>query len=312
MNGDIEELKQKVAKLEESPTKLPFKIPEASLLILIVTASCYLLIFWYESGWCFYFHINPAFIHPDLFTMLGSGIGGILVLALLLMAIALFFHYKLTKWGRIMWIALILGTIAIFTIEQQIRKCEDFTIGISVVIWWGLVTLPPLYYRCKYIRKSKSKYKDYLKEHTSKYKVVVTIPLLIGLLYIFCGAAYWYGRQKASTAEDFFCRNGPRELIYPNSHRREVVLRVYGSTAITATIDNTNNVYPDFCFIKMEGETNVFTLTKIGRLTPQLPSKPQPQPAQDISQTKPNPPTIPTNQIRANQTGTITNASRTP
>ena len=97
MNVDIEELKQKVAKLEESPTKLPFKIPEASLLILIVTASCYLLIFWYESGWCFYFHINPAFIHPDLFTMLGSGIGGILVLTLLLMAIAVFYHYKPTK-----------------------------------------------------------------------------------------------------------------------------------------------------------------------------------------------------------------------
>src|ERR1039457_323089 len=78
MNGDIEELKQKVAKLEERLTKPLFKIPEASLLIFIVTASCYLLIFWYESGWCSYFNINPAFIHPDLFTMLGSGIGGIL------------------------------------------------------------------------------------------------------------------------------------------------------------------------------------------------------------------------------------------
>jgi hypothetical protein len=190
--------------------------------------------------------------------------------------------------------------MAISAIEILVRKLEDVAIAVSVVVWWGLVLLPPL---CTIRREPKRKYKDNLIEHTTEYTLALTIPLLIGLLYIFCGAAYLYGWYKASRAEEFFCRNSPR---------REVVLRVYGSTAITATIDNTNNVYPDFCFIKMEGETNVFTLTKIGRLTPQLPSKPQPQPAQDISQTKPNPPTIPTNQIRANQTGTITNASRTP
>jgi hypothetical protein len=91
-----------------------------------------------------------------------------------------------------------------------------------------------------------------------------------------------------------------------------VVLRVYGSIAITAPIDSTNNVYPDFCFVKMEGETNSFALRRLGRLTPQLPDKGQPQPAQVISETKTNQPTITTNQIIANQTGTVTNASRTP
>ncbi len=305
MNGDIEELKQRVAKLEERPTKFSSKIPptknaskipEAALLIFIVTAACYLLIFWYENGWCSYFHINPAFIHPDLFTMLGSGIGGILVLALLFMAIALFFHHMQTEWGVIKWIVIILGTIAIAAIYIAIRNREDFTIAVSVVLWWLLVPLPHL---SKSKQEHKCKYMDGLKEFTSKYKEVVTIPLSIGVLYVFCGVAYWYGQHNAVAADVFLCRNSPR---------REVVLRVYGSTAITAPIVNTTNVSPDFCFIKMEGESNIFTLTNIGKLTP-LPIKPQPQSTQDTNQTKPNAPMIPTNQIRANQTGKGTNST---
>ena len=135
------------------------------------------------------------------------------------------------------------------------------------------------------------------------FNAIITLSLSIGLLYSVCGIACCYGRCNAYEAKELFYRYGPR---------REVVLKVYGSTAITAPIDSNNNVTPDFCFIKMEGETNVFTLRRLGRLTPQLPDKGQPQPAQVISETKTNRPATTTNQITGDQTGTITNATRRP
>jgi hypothetical protein len=55
----------------------------------------------------------------------------------------------------------------------------------------------------------------------------------------------------------FLCRDVPR---------KEVVLKNYGGTAITARRDDNGNVYPEFCLVKLEGETNAFALKKIGRL----------------------------------------------
>jgi hypothetical protein len=278
---------------QQSPSLLSFKLPEKlpeALLMLILTASCYLLIFWYESGYCSYFNINPAFIHPDLFTMLGSGIGAILVLALLLAPLGSLLQYGMSITDKSLvnrLCTLLVGTICIL-LTEWVRDFSDFTMLFALVAFWACMLIPCL---ANHIRRK------------PVFKAVMTLSLSIGLLYCVSGVAYCYGLLKAKTAKQFYFRTSPR---------REVVLRVYGSIAITAPIDSTNNVYPDFCFVKMEGETNSFALRRLGRLTPQLPDKGQPQPAQVISETKTNQPTITTNQIIANQTGTVTNASRTP
>ena len=76
-----------------SKPKFPLGFVPDALLILILTATCYILTFWYESRFSSYFGIDPAFIHPDPFTMLGYGIGGILALVLLLTPIAMLTQY---------------------------------------------------------------------------------------------------------------------------------------------------------------------------------------------------------------------------
>ena len=70
------------------------------------------------------------------------------------------------------------------------------------------------------------------------------------------------GESHASKEHIFLCRDGPTN---------EVVLKVYAGTAITARIDTNGNVYPEFHYVKLEGEQHVFTVTNLGHLTTHVP-----------------------------------------
>jgi hypothetical protein len=267
-----------------SNQKLLFRLFPDALLILILTATCYTLTFWYEAGVCSYFGLNPAFIHPDPSLMLGYGMGGIFALVLLFASIAMLMRYGRTGissahsrptdlkhrvgFGVLIVLMVILGSMLVLTIEY-VRGFRDRVMLLMCSVFFACVLIPP--FIASKCQREKRSYYDCLSKHAAEFTAldnpkthynIMTIILVITLLYIFCGVSYIYGKYQASREDTFYYRDAPRH---------ELVVRVYGSTAITARTENATNVYPDFCFIKLEGETNGFKLGKIGKLRPQLP-----------------------------------------
>jgi hypothetical protein len=265
-------------------TKPPLKVSDA-VAVLIVTAAAYMCVFAYEVGFCKFFGVPSGLIRPDVSTFLIYGTVALFVLTLLYqLAFALYIinDVLFESEHKRPYLRVAFPYVVILLVCLVLAWLEDFK-GFTPYCLAGLTMLclaedfiMPLRYKILY---PKLDYRFLFKFRQENTKEPIQFPLqkrlhqrglnqLLTLFLILTWTIYIsvnFGRLEARSSETFLCRDSPR---------KEVVLRVYGTTAITARRDDSGKMYPEFRFIKLdEGSTNEFTLKKIGKLKPQLPSQ---------------------------------------
>jgi hypothetical protein len=265
---------------ETKPSR--FKVTDA-FVIFCATAIAYILVFSYEVGYCEYFGISRLLIRPDLNTFLIHGGVG-LALALLLGELAYIAFVTIysalaasTKTIlRLAFFWLFFIPIAYLMLKERALASSYIRIIIAFLILVPSVTfVGPLL--CLLWQKPKHSYYWNL-------SVWVRPPRYLRFLQPFWrearerGQWFWLGALLILLAAVFAARgvgeyDARKESIflYRDKPTNVVVLKVYGGTAITARIDTNGNVYPEFHYVKLEGEKDVFTVTNLGPLRVHVP-----------------------------------------
>jgi hypothetical protein len=257
--------------------------------MLFISVFAYLSVFVYEAGFCGFFGIPRELIRPDVTTFLIDGCWALLVLTFIYqLASAYYIGYELILgskarkrpyWRLVFSYAPPLAIAFTIILLSNFRSFPGYImLAITAVIFACDIILPLKLMKIHKIGWCVPCFGCFLsicQEHKSDTDNLVfpfekemerkgygrhleLFLLLLCVTYVF----FILGQYTAQHTDTFLCRDMPR---------KEVVLRVYGTTAITARRDDSGKVYPEFRIIKLEDSPNEFTLQKVGKLNPQLP-----------------------------------------
>jgi len=272
---------------EKKDKKSPFKIPE-TLTMLFISVFAYLSVFTYELGFCSFFNIPPELIRPDVTTFLIYGFLALSFLAVLFQLASTYYILydlilgskarKRPYWRLIFSYAPPLVIAFTIILLNNFRSLPGYFILAITALFFAYEIIVPLnlmkIYKIEWCIPCFGCFLSIYQERKSN--MDLTLPLqkemerkgfgnhLLSLLFLLWVTylSFILGNYMAEHRDTFLCRDTPR---------KEVVLRVYGTMAITARRDDSGKVYPEFRIIKLEDSADEFTLKKVGKLSPQLP-----------------------------------------
>jgi hypothetical protein len=247
--------------------------PSEGLMLAALTASGYLFAFYYEKGFAGYFRIPASFINVSLSNILifGSAFVGFLIFMFFIInyGIMLFpWHLNPVLQSRMYSLfALIIVDIA-FIYFFGIANIQQWIIPVISTLIIGAIEfgLPLITQRGQRSYIDKLAAQDVTdKQHVTGLEFLARrvgiVPHLF-LLYILIGVA---------SSESMGNGEALKQTEYLVTNNNEVVLRIYGDTAIIAPFDRTTKeVNTTFTLIKLATDSNAqFSLEKLGTLHPQ-------------------------------------------